>query len=53
VAVVSKLVQKQERDSYIQKGKQYTNNTKTQNTQNTKQKYKTKIHKKNVKKHVT
>jgi hypothetical protein len=38
--VVGKLVQKQERDSFIQKEKQYTKNTETQDTQNRKQKSK-------------
>ena len=46
VAVVGRLVLKQEGDSYIQKEKLYTkqqrHNTKTQNTENRKQKYKTK-----------
>ena len=42
MAVVSKLVQKQERDNYIQKEKQQTKQqTKTQNTQNRKLTYKT------------
>ena len=40
MSVVGKLVKK-ERDSYIQKEKNTQNNTKTQNTQNIKQKYKT------------
>jgi cobalamin biosynthesis protein CobD/CbiB len=39
VAVVGKLIKK--RDSYIQKEKQYTKNTKTQNTQNRKQTHET------------
>jgi len=41
VEAVGKLLQKYERDNYIQKEKQYTKNTKSQNTQNRKQKYKT------------
>jgi hypothetical protein len=50
VAVVSRPAQKQERDRYTLKEKQYktyTNNTKTQDIQNIKQEYKTgkQIHK--------
>jgi len=36
VAAVGKLVQKYERDSYIEKDRQYKNRTQTQNTQNKK-----------------
>jgi hypothetical protein len=41
VAVVGKPVQKQGRDSYIQKRNNAQNNTKTQNAQNRKKTYKT------------
>ena len=45
-------VQQGQRDSSIHKERQYTEQKKTQNTQNSKQKYKTrKEHKKNIKKH--
>ena len=39
-ALVGKFVHKWERDSFIQKDKQFTKNTKTQNTQNRKQRTK-------------
>jgi len=53
LALVGRLVQKQERDSYIQREKQYTkqykNNTETQNREN-RQKIQIKNkHKKNIK----
>jgi len=43
VAAVRKVVKKMERDSYMQKEKHYTNNTKAQKTQNGKQKNKKNI----------
>ena len=49
LAVVGRLVQKQERDSYIQKEKQYKNTEHTQ--QKTKTHKKQEKHKKNIKKY--